>query len=72
MTFNVSISLYEDVTMGPAVVVKDGVGTYSTMIEKAEAKVWPFLDKNEIIYPIWENIADRYNPVHKEYSLLLD
>lgn len=34
-------------------------------VEKGEEKVWPFLDKNEVVYASWGEIDDRYNPIHK-------
>ena len=50
---------------------RDGVGTYSAIIEKGEAKVWPFLGRDEKNYPIWSEISERHNSVHKEYENLL-
>lgn len=48
------------------------MGTYSIIIEKDESRVWPFLGKDEVCYPIWDEIAERYNPIHKEYTDLLN
>jgi hypothetical protein len=67
-----SLNFYHPVSENPVEVIKDGVGTYSTIIQKQEAKVWPFLDKSEVFYPLWDEIADRYNPVHKQHLELVD
>ena len=36
---------------------KDGVGTYTAIIEKMEESVWPFIDIHETNYPQWDEIA---------------
>ena len=52
--------------------VNEGVGTFSVIISKKSSEVWPFLVKEEIIYQIWNEIAERYNPVHAQYNELLN
>jgi len=56
ITFNLTLALYSDVKE-QVKVVNEGVGTFSVIIEKREAQVWPFLTKEETIYQIWNEIA---------------
>jgi hypothetical protein len=56
----------------PIAFSRDGVGIYSAIIEKEETKVWPFLGRDEKNYPIWGEISERHNSVHKEYEALLN
>lgn len=70
--FETKFDFFSNVVDGEVRVIKDGVGTFSTIIQKAEGKVWPFLNKKETSYPIWGEISERYNAIHKEYQNLLD
>ncbi len=45
ITFKFSVNFYDNVKNEKISVHKDGVGIYSTIIEKDETKVWPFLSK---------------------------
>lgn len=57
ITFNLTLNFYDEVNDELVDVKKDGVGTYSIIIEKEESRVWPFLAKDEVCYPIWDEIA---------------
>lgn len=65
ITFNLIVEFYEQVKDQEVVVSRDGVGIYSTIIQKESDKVWPYLSKDEKTHQIWSEISERHNAVHK-------